>query len=124
MQQPTIEQFTLKMDTNGNIISVNARGLRNVYASNLTIDMLQTIMDLCHTDDLPVLEAHINDVKQSHMALSLPYRLRLGGPDKYVRVKANSRLFRRQPESEFIMSLNTILSDDEELSLESLSINS
>lgn len=123
MQQRSIEQFTLKIDTNGNIMNVNAQGLRNVYASNLTKDTPKTIMDLCHIQDLPRLEAHINDVKQLQLAASSPYRLRLGGPDKYVHVKANSRLFRGQRESEFIMSVNTILSDSEVLSLETMTTN-
>ncbi|KAG4072789.1 hypothetical protein HA402_009612 [Bradysia odoriphaga] len=123
MQQRSIEQFTLKIDTNGNIINVNAQGLRNMYASNLTKDTPKTIMDLCHIQDLPRLEAHINEVKQLTLAMSSPYRLRIGGPDKYVHVKANSRLFRGQRENEFIMSVNTILSDNEVVSLETMSCN-
>ncbi len=123
MQQRSIEQFTVKIDTNGNIQNVNAQALREVYASNLTKDTPKTIMDLCHIQDLPRLEAHINDVKQLSLALSSPYRLRLGGPDKYVHVKANSRLFRGTRESEFIMSVNTILSDNEVVSLETMSNN-
>lgn len=123
MQQRSIEQFTLKIDTNGNIINVNAQGLRNMYASNLTKDTPKTIMDLCHIQDIPRLEAHINEVKQLSLAMSSPYRLRLGGPDKYVHVKANSRLFRGQRESEFIMTVNTILSDNEVVTLETMSSN-
>lgn len=123
MQQRSIEQFTLKIDTNGNIVNVNVQGLRSVYASNLTKDTPKTIMDLCHIQDLPTLEAHINEVKQSTMATSTPYRLRLGGPDKYVHVKANSRYFRAPRETEFIIIMNTILSDSEVVALESLSSN-
>lgn len=80
----------------------------------------RTVHELCHRNDLHILNSHLKDVMQTiNMPIeSVPFRLRLGTPDPYVHVKAQSRLFRCQEDSDFIMMLMTLISESEVAALE------
>lgn len=119
MNQRNLEQFTFQLDTAGRITKLNTAALRPAYTANLPKESGRSIHDLCHIQDLPKLQSHLKDIMQSSTAHSEPYRLRLGGPDLYVYVKAHSRLFTSMtPENDVIMSVHTVLSESEVISIE------
>lgn len=119
MNQRNLEQFTFQLDRVGRIIKLNTAALRPAYAANLPKESGRSIQDLCHTQDLPKLQSHLKDIMHSSPAHSAPYRLRLGGPDLYVYVKAHSRMFTSTaPENDVIMSVHTVLTESEVISIE------
>lgn len=117
MPQTLDEQLTLKLDMNGAIIDLDAATLRKQFAGYLTKEAFRSIHDLCHFQDRPRLHEHLNNVMNANgVAQISSYRLRLGGPDVYVHVKAQTRLFRNSKannEPDFIMAIHTILTDSE-----------
>lgn len=123
MQQQThqhqLEQITLRLDTQGRILKINTEKLRPQYTNALTKDNCRNLHDITHIQDLPRIQAHLAEVLQKQSAQSLPYRIRFG-QDMYVHVKAFSQLFTNTKPSEcdFIMSINTLLTDTEVAALE------
>ncbi|EDO63413.1 AGAP009664-PA, partial [Anopheles gambiae str. PEST] len=116
MPQTLDEQLTLKLDTSGNIIDYNSSTLRKQFAGNLTKESIRSIYDLCHYQDRPRLNEHLGNVRSSNgTPHELTYRLRLGGPDVYVHVKTQSKLFRctKPNETDFIMAICTVLTENE-----------
>lgn len=115
-QANQLEQITFRLDTQGAIIKMNTEKLRKTYAQSLTEDNnRRTIQDITHIQDLSRLQGHLSDVMQNKSAQSLPYRIRFG-QDVYVYVKAYSQLFHNNKPNDcgdFIMSLNTLLTDNE-----------
>lgn len=115
-QQPAtqLEQLTFRLDTQGGILKINAEKLREAYATSLTKDNCRSIQDITHIQDLSRIQAHLTEVLQNKSGQSLPYRIRFGR-DAYIYVKASSQLFQttKPNEPNFIMSINTVLSDTE-----------
>lgn len=115
-QQPTtqLEQLTFRLDTQGGILKINAEKLRKAYATSLTKDNCRSIQDITHIQDLSRIQAHLAEVLQKKSGQSLPYRIRFG-QDAYIYVKAFSQLFQttKPNEPDFIMSMNTVLTDTE-----------
>lgn len=109
-----LEQITFRLDTQGNILKLNTEKLRKPYAQSFTKENCRTIQDITHLQDLPRIQAHLSDCIQNKSAQSLPYRIRFG-QDVYVYVKAFSQFFQtaKPNESDFIMSMNTVLTDAE-----------
>lgn len=125
MHQRNLEQLTIQIDATGRIMKMNTAALRPAFVANMAafVENLpkgppRSIHDLCHLQDQAKLQAHVDEVLQTSSAQSVPYRLRIGGADQDVYVKANSRLFRNSADSDFIMSVNTILSDNEVATME------
>jgi PAS domain len=108
-------------------LDIDTSALRPAFSA-LTKEVGRSISDLCHYQDRHRLHTHIQEVLQSESngTQSLPYRLRLGTPDVYVHVKPISVLFRntKPNESDFIMAVHTLLSEQEIQALESLSSSS
>ncbi|KAM7353185.1 basic helix-loop-helix family member taiman isoform 2-T3 [Cochliomyia hominivorax] len=140
VQHPTIEQVTFKLDIHGKIITLDATTLREPFKIHLSQWSGRLLQDLCHPQDLSALKTHLRDVQDSAVGLnalnasqspgsgvginppisnvtSKPFRLRLGAPDVYVHVKANSRLFINNTpgESDFIMSVQTLLNTENDM---------
>ncbi|XP_061397016.1 serine-rich adhesin for platelets, partial [Musca vetustissima] len=141
VQHPTIEQVTFKLDIHGKIITLDATSLREPYKKHLTQWVGRLLQDLCHPQDLSALKSHLCDVQNSAAGvnainasqspgssvvsinppisnhISKPFRLCLGTPDVYVHVKANSRLFLNHTpgESDFIMSVHTLLNAESDM---------
>uniref|UniRef100_A0A182QZ70 BHLH domain-containing protein n=1 Tax=Anopheles farauti TaxID=69004 RepID=A0A182QZ70_9DIPT len=116
MPQTQDEQLTLKLDTSGNIINYDSSTLRKQFAGNLTKENIRSIYDICHYQDRQQLIEHLGNVRSANgTPLELNYRLRLGGPDVYVHVKTQSKLFRctKPNESDFIMAVCTVLTENE-----------
>lgn len=118
-----LEQVTLRLDTQGNILKVNTEKLRKPYAQTFTKENCRTIQDITHLQDLPRIQAHLSDCIQNKSAQSLPYRMRFG-QDVYVYVKAVSQFFHsvKPNECDFIMSMNTVLTDAELATFESSAV--
>lgn len=140
VQHPTIEQVTFKLDIHGKIITLDATTLREPFKMHLSQWSGRLLQDLCHPQDLSALKTHLRDIQDSTAGLnainasqspgsgvginppisnvtSKPFRLRLGAPDVYVHVKANSRLFINHTpgESDFIMSVQTLLTSENDM---------
>ncbi|XP_065358468.1 homeotic protein female sterile [Calliphora vicina] len=140
VQHPTIEQVTFKLDIHGKIITLDATTLREPFKMHLSQWSGRLLQDLCHPQDLSALKTHLRDIQDSTAGLnsinasqspgsgvginppisnvtSKPFRLRLGAPDVYVHVKANSRLFINHTpgESDFIMSVQTLLNTENDM---------
>ncbi|XP_037813441.1 serine-rich adhesin for platelets [Lucilia sericata] len=140
VQHPTIEQVTFKLDIHGKIITLDATTLREPFKMHLSQWSGRLLQDLCHPQDLSALKTHLRDIQDSTAGLnalnasqspgsgvginppisnvtSKPFRLRLGAPDVYVHVKANSRLFINHTpgESDFIMSVQTLLNTESDM---------
>lgn len=124
MQTNQLEQLTFRLDTSGSILKVNHEKLRKSYAQSLTKENCRTIQDITHIQDLPRLQGHLAEVIQTKTAQSLPYRIRFG-QDVYVYVKAFSQFFpnNKPNESDFIMSINTLLTDTELANFETSTAN-
>ncbi|XP_058974347.1 nuclear receptor coactivator 2-like isoform X1 [Musca domestica] len=148
VQHPTIEQVTFKLDIHGKIITLDATSLREPYKKHLTQWVGRLLQDLCHPQDLSALKTHLCDVQNSAAGvnainasqspgssvvsinppisnhISKPFRLCLGTPDVYVHVKANSRLFLNHTpgESDFIMSVHTLLNAENDMNSNSTSM--
>ncbi|XP_020713485.1 uncharacterized protein LOC101453682 isoform X4 [Ceratitis capitata] len=141
VQPQAIEHLTFKLDVHGKILNLDATALREPYRQHLSNWLGRLLQDLCHPQDLNALKSHLREVQESaasvHLmnspstqspggtpatlinppianVMSRPFRLRLGTPDVYVHVKANSRLFlnQSQTEGDYIMSLQTVLNSD------------
>lgn len=114
-QTNQLEQITFRLDTHGVILKKNTDKLRKTYMQSITKDnSCRSIQDITHMQDLTRLQSHLTDVMQNKSAQSLPYRIRFG-QDVYVYVKAFSQYFQNNKpnESDFIMSINTLLTDSE-----------
>ncbi|XP_076655229.1 uncharacterized protein LOC143360357 isoform X2 [Halictus rubicundus] len=110
-----IEQFTVKLDTTGKIITVDTSGLSDPYSKYLEKDLIgTTIKDLCHPHDLSKLTAHLNDTLQVGRSTSDLYRLRVS-PDKFLNIQTNSKLFKASMmnSTDFIMATNSIIGDND-----------
>ena len=97
-------------------LDYNSSTLRKQFAGNLTKESIRSIYDLCHYQDRPRLNEHLGNVRSSNgTPHELTYRLRLGGPDVYVHVKTQSKLFRctKPNETDFIMAICTVLTENE-----------
>lgn len=140
VQHPTIEQVTFKLDIHGKIITLDATALREPFRVHLSQWSGRLLQDLCHPQDLSALKTHLRDIQDSAAGVNIlnssqasgvgvginppisdviskPFRLRLGAPDVYVHVKANSRLFINHTpgESDFIMSIQTLLNSENDM---------
>ncbi|XP_030377850.1 nuclear receptor coactivator 2 isoform X4 [Scaptodrosophila lebanonensis] len=136
VQQQPIEQMTFKLDIHGKILSLDATALREPFKQHLQTWVGRLWQDLCHPHDLSMLKSHLRDIQDSAAVhspgsasgvpilnppivnvVSRPFRLRLGTPDVYVHIKANSRLFLNQTpgESDFIMSVQTLLNSENDM---------
>ncbi|XP_011181235.2 nuclear receptor coactivator 2 isoform X4 [Zeugodacus cucurbitae] len=144
VQPQAIEHLTFKLDVHGKILNLDATALREPYRQHLSSWLGRLLQDLCHPQDLNALKSHLREVQESaasvHLmnspaahspggtpatlinppianVMSRPFRLRFGAPDVYVHVKANSRLFlnQSQTEGDYIMSLQTILNTDNDI---------
>lgn len=113
-QPNQLEQLTFRLDTQGGILKVNTEKLRKSYAQLLTKENCRTIQDITHIQDLSQLQSHLRNVIQTKSGQSEPYRIRFG-QDVYVYVKAFSQFFpnTKPNESDFIMSINTLLTDSD-----------
>ncbi|XP_076378437.1 uncharacterized protein LOC117223279 isoform X8 [Megalopta genalis] len=119
-----IEQFTVKLDTTGKIITVDTSGLSLPYSKylNKVRDLIgTTIKDLCHPHDLSKLTAHLNDTLQVGRSTSDVYRLRVS-PDKFLNIQTNSKLFKANVmnSTDFIMATNSIIGPLQESQTSSL----
>ncbi|XP_076655238.1 uncharacterized protein LOC143360357 isoform X9 [Halictus rubicundus] len=119
-----IEQFTVKLDTTGKIITVDTSGLSDPYSKYLekVRDLIgTTIKDLCHPHDLSKLTAHLNDTLQVGRSTSDLYRLRVS-PDKFLNIQTNSKLFKASMmnSTDFIMATNSIIGPLQESQTSSL----
>ncbi|XP_062546397.1 nuclear receptor coactivator 2 isoform X4 [Armigeres subalbatus] len=122
MPQTLDEQLTLKLDMTGAVTDFDAATLRKQFTDFLTKETVRSIHDLCHFQDRPRLNEHLQNVMNANGDAQVSsYRLRLGGPDVYVHVKAQTRLFRNNKpnEPDFIMAIHTILNDNEVAMVES-----
>lgn len=140
VQHANPEQVTFKLDVHGKIITLDASTLREPFKLHLQQWVGRLLQDMCHPQDLSALKTHLRDIQDSAAGInalnasqspgggvginppisnviSKPFRLRLGTPDVYVHVKANSRLFLNSTpgESDFIMSVQTLLSNDNDM---------
>ncbi|XP_050340125.1 nuclear receptor coactivator 2 isoform X10 [Bactrocera neohumeralis] len=144
IQPQAIEHLTFKLDVHGKILNLDVTALREPYRQHLSSWLGRLLQDLCHPQDLNALKSHLREVQESaasvHLmnspsshspggtpatlihppianVMSRPFRLRLGAPDIYVHVKANSRLFlnQSQTEGDYIMSLQTLLNTDNDI---------
>ncbi|XP_031827590.1 uncharacterized protein LOC116424817 isoform X8 [Nomia melanderi] len=121
-----IEQFAVKLDTTGKIITVDISGLSPLYSKylNKVRDLIgTTIKDLCHPHDLSKLTAHLNDTLQVGQSISDVYRLRVS-PDKFLNIQTKSRLFKANVmnthTTDFIMATNSIIGPLQESQTSSL----
>lgn len=108
-----IEQFSMKLDTSGKIIGIDTFGVSAAYSQYLNKDLMgQIVQEMCHPGDLPKLNQHLKDTLSVGTATSSVYRLRVGSPDKFVRVKTVSKLFKTNvslQEPDFIMATHSII---------------
>ncbi|XP_055299540.1 putative uncharacterized protein DDB_G0271606 isoform X25 [Sitodiplosis mosellana] len=124
IQTNQLEQLTFRLDTSGSILKVNHEKLRKSYAQSLTKENCRTIQDITHIQDLPRLQSHLSEVIQTKTAQSAPYRIRFG-QDVYVYVKAFSQFFpnSKPNECDFIMSINTLITEAELANFDTQSVN-
>lgn len=114
MQQK--EEVTIRLDTTGKIISLDTTSLRNTFASHIMKESGRSISELCHFQDRQRLQMHLKEVIQNPSeAPSTTYRLKVGAPDLYVHVRVHSKMFpsSMQNESDFVMAVHTLLTDNE-----------
>lgn len=74
--------------------------------------MGKIIQEMCHPLDLQKLSLHLKETLTLGTATSSVYRLRVGSPDKFVRVKTVSKLFKTNAslqEPDFIMATHSII---------------
>lgn len=121
---PLSKQVTLRIDVEGKIVKVDTSQLKsplnppqyNQYASFLTKEIGQDIIQLVHPQDRQKLVHHLKHVIQQGPpdAQTLRYRLMVS-PDQYVHTEVQSRFYRSDVagEPDFVMALHEILSDNE-----------
>ncbi|XP_069691710.1 nuclear receptor coactivator 2-like isoform X3 [Periplaneta americana] len=112
------EQFTTKLDVSGKIIGVDTSGVSSTYSQYLNKDLMGCIIqELCHQHDLQKLASHLKEALHTGHSTSVPYRLRVTTPDKYVHVQTKSKLFKSNgtlaQEPDFIMATHSIIGDNE-----------
>lgn len=117
-------QFTLKLDpNNGKILAISLASLPPEYSNYFTKDRFigVSLQELCHFQDRPRILKYLHDVRQTNMGdVHIdPYRFRVG-PDFFIHVKAQSRIYTPQTEDNFIMAVHTILSDNDMQALDQL----
>ncbi|XP_069691717.1 nuclear receptor coactivator 2-like isoform X10 [Periplaneta americana] len=108
------EQFTTKLDVSGKIIGVDTSGVSSTYSQYLNKDLMGCIIqELCHQHDLQKLASHLKEALHTGHSTSVPYRLRVTTPDKYVHVQTKSKLFKSNgtlaQEPDFIMATHSII---------------
>ncbi|KAL1124276.1 hypothetical protein AAG570_002046 [Ranatra chinensis] len=111
-----LEQFTIKLDTLGNVVGIDTSGVSSAYSQFLNKDLMnKSIKDLCHRHDRSKLNSHVNEVVASGQSISAIYRLRVSlAQEKYIHVQAKSKLFKgtcSPHDNDFIMSTHSILGE-------------
>jgi hypothetical protein len=122
---PLTKQLTIRIDVDGKIVKVDTTQLilpqnppqYSQYASFLTKEIGQDIIQLVHPQDRQKLVHHLKHVIQQGPpdAQTLRYRLMIA-PDQYVHTEVQSRFFRNDGttgEADFVMAVHEILSDNE-----------
>lgn len=110
--QTPIEQFTTKLDpSTGKIIGIDTSGITATYSKYLNKDLQgRTIRDLCLQADITLLTNHLKETISVGQSTSSIYRLRVGSPDKYIKVQTKSRLFKNSPpDADFIMATHSLM---------------
>nr|XP_032529713.1 uncharacterized protein LOC116779506 isoform X8 [Danaus plexippus plexippus] len=108
---PTI---VFRLDCNFNILSCDLSGVENCM--NSPVSLLGTrYLDLVESSDRARVSAHLQEVvaRAGLLVVSEPYRLRITSETPRIRVSAQARLFPTVGEPDFIMSTNTVLTDDD-----------
>ncbi|XP_055377198.1 putative uncharacterized protein DDB_G0271606 isoform X2 [Condylostylus longicornis] len=131
IQQRQLEQMTLKLDIHGKIMEIDTSALRPNFSSFFSKERGTSLLDLCHIEDLPQVQTHLNKLTQSSTLVNqlqnhnASFRLRLGSPDVYVHVKASSRLFVNctPGESDYIMSVQTVVNNDNDMQNKSSAVS-
>ncbi|XP_043475470.1 uncharacterized protein LOC122507030 isoform X10 [Leptopilina heterotoma] len=108
-----IQQFTVKLDPSGKILALDNSWLSQSYSTYLNKDLVGTaIQDLCHPLDLSELTAHLKGTLEGGERSSPMYRLCVS-QDKFLNVKANSKLFKGTEmsgyDTDYVMSINSII---------------
>ncbi|XP_051158810.1 uncharacterized protein LOC127280078 isoform X8 [Leptopilina boulardi] len=108
-----IQQFTVKLDPSGKILALDNSWLSQSYSTYLNKDLVGTaIQDLCHPLDLSELTAHLKGTLEGGERSSPMYRLCVS-QDKFLNVKANSKLFKGSEmsgyDTDYVMSINSII---------------
>ncbi|KAL7030722.1 hypothetical protein ACKWTF_006763 [Chironomus riparius] len=123
---PLNEQLTIRIDSDGKIIKVDASQLRAQFATFLTKEIGHGITQLVHPQDRQRLLLHLKEVIQQGQtdAQITNYRLMIG-PEHYVHTKVQSRMFRSDVagEPDFVMAIHEILSDSEIMNIEGASFS-
>ncbi|XP_043475464.1 nuclear receptor coactivator 2 isoform X4 [Leptopilina heterotoma] len=117
-----IQQFTVKLDPSGKILALDNSWLSQSYSTYLNKDLVGTaIQDLCHPLDLSELTAHLKGTLEGGERSSPMYRLCVS-QDKFLNVKANSKLFKGTEmsgyDTDYVMSINSIIGDNDLTPLE------
>ncbi|XP_051158811.1 nuclear receptor coactivator 2 isoform X9 [Leptopilina boulardi] len=117
-----IQQFTVKLDPSGKILALDNSWLSQSYSTYLNKDLVGTaIQDLCHPLDLSELTAHLKGTLEGGERSSPMYRLCVS-QDKFLNVKANSKLFKGSEmsgyDTDYVMSINSIIGDNDLTPLE------
>lgn len=76
-------------------------------------------MEICHYQDRLRVTKHLNDARQTTTTgvVSDPYRIQVG-PETYLTVKAQSKLFTPKNDMSFIMAVHTILNESDLASMD------
>lgn len=123
---PLNEQLTIRIDSEGKILRVDASQLRPQFATFLTKEIGHGITQLVHPQDRQRLVLHLKEVIQPGQmdAQITNYRLMIG-PDHYVHTKVQSKMFRSEVagEPDFVMAIHEILSDNEIMNIEGASFS-
>uniref|UniRef100_A0A336MLM1 CSON013975 protein n=1 Tax=Culicoides sonorensis TaxID=179676 RepID=A0A336MLM1_CULSO len=119
-------QFTLKLDTNGKILAISLASLPPEYFNYFTKDRFIgiSLQEICHYQDRPKIIKYLHEIRQTTMGdVHIdPYRFGVG-PDYFIHVKAQSRIYTPPTEESFIMAVHTILSDSDMQALDQLAPN-
>lgn len=118
-EKPTgtpIEQFTMKLNTNGRIINVDNTGVSAPYSQYFSKDLMHRNLDeLVQSSDVPKVVGNIKDALTTGHSCTSTYKLQIGH-DKFVNVQTKFKLFKsanRQIENDFIMATHSIFADNE-----------
>ncbi|XP_050529794.1 nuclear receptor coactivator 2-like isoform X2 [Daktulosphaira vitifoliae] len=113
---PPLEQFSFKLDQNGEILSLDTQNVSDTYAQYMKKENLagRMLHEKCHKSDALKVINHIKETRRAGFSTSPIFRLHLVD-DKYINVQTKSKHFNKNEghDTEFIMATLSIIGDSE-----------
>lgn len=105
-----LEQFSTKLDIDGKIVSIDTTAVSAVYAPYINKELVgKVIQELCPPNEVPKINAHLEEVIQSGNPITATFRLRFPSAlDKYINIQSTSKFFKSET-VEHIMSTHFII---------------